>query len=148
MCEPRAWYLLVKCKKCGGRQPLHRDIGGAASNASTLICISLATLNATSMGLQSLEDESDCHNPYTPDCLAVVGRHYWACGTVVRWRKGNPPAWTKSSYIYVVSSSPFHSCRDRPSIFCVSLMAALLVTPVELVFATARYGGRIQKSLR
>jgi hypothetical protein len=24
-CEPYAWYLVVTCKHCGVRQPLHRD---------------------------------------------------------------------------------------------------------------------------
>lgn len=25
VCEPYAWYLVVTCKNCGVRQPLHRD---------------------------------------------------------------------------------------------------------------------------
>lgn len=25
VCEPYAWYLVITCKKCGTRQPLHRD---------------------------------------------------------------------------------------------------------------------------
>jgi hypothetical protein len=25
VCEPYAWYLVVTCKNCGLRQPLHRD---------------------------------------------------------------------------------------------------------------------------
>ena len=25
LCEPYAWYLVVTCKDCGVRQPLHRD---------------------------------------------------------------------------------------------------------------------------
>ena len=24
-CEPFAWYLVITCKNCGTRQPLHRD---------------------------------------------------------------------------------------------------------------------------
>ncbi len=24
-CEPNAWYLVVACKKCSVRQPIHRD---------------------------------------------------------------------------------------------------------------------------
>ena len=25
ICEPNAWYLVVTCKHCGTRQPIHRD---------------------------------------------------------------------------------------------------------------------------
>lgn len=25
ICEPYAWYLVVTCKHCGARQPIHRD---------------------------------------------------------------------------------------------------------------------------
>ena len=25
VCEPFAWYLVITCKQCGTRQPLHRD---------------------------------------------------------------------------------------------------------------------------
>ena len=25
VCEPYAWYLVITCKNCGIRQPLHRD---------------------------------------------------------------------------------------------------------------------------
>ena len=25
ICEPHAWYLVVTCKNCGERQPIHRD---------------------------------------------------------------------------------------------------------------------------
>jgi predicted nucleic-acid-binding Zn-ribbon protein len=25
VCVPYAWYLVVTCKKCGNRQPIHRD---------------------------------------------------------------------------------------------------------------------------
>lgn len=25
VCEPLAWYLVIRCKDCGARQPLHRD---------------------------------------------------------------------------------------------------------------------------
>jgi len=25
VCEPYAWYLVITCKDCGTRQPLHRD---------------------------------------------------------------------------------------------------------------------------
>ena len=25
ICEPLAWYLVVTCKQCGVRQPIHRD---------------------------------------------------------------------------------------------------------------------------
>ena len=25
VCEPDAWYLVIKCKQCRTRQPIHRD---------------------------------------------------------------------------------------------------------------------------
>ena len=25
VCEPYAWYLVITCKSCGERQPIHRD---------------------------------------------------------------------------------------------------------------------------
>jgi predicted nucleic-acid-binding Zn-ribbon protein len=25
LCEPYAWYLVITCKHCGVRQPIHRD---------------------------------------------------------------------------------------------------------------------------
>ena len=25
ICEPFAWYLVIRCKDCGTRQPIHRD---------------------------------------------------------------------------------------------------------------------------
>lgn len=25
LCEPNGWYLVVICKRCGVRQPIHRD---------------------------------------------------------------------------------------------------------------------------
>ena len=31
ICEPSAWYLVVACKKCGARQPLHRDLSDGKS---------------------------------------------------------------------------------------------------------------------
>jgi len=32
ICEPYGWYLVVTCKHCGTRQPIHRDqsLGNAA----------------------------------------------------------------------------------------------------------------------
>ena len=31
VCEPNAWYLVVTCKNCGVRQPLHRDLSEGKS---------------------------------------------------------------------------------------------------------------------
>ena len=25
LCEPFGWYLVITCKNCGARQPIHRD---------------------------------------------------------------------------------------------------------------------------
>ena len=31
VCEPDAWYLVIACKACGARQPLHRDVSQGKS---------------------------------------------------------------------------------------------------------------------
>jgi predicted nucleic-acid-binding Zn-ribbon protein len=31
VCEPYAWYLVITCKNCGIRQPLHRDLSHGKS---------------------------------------------------------------------------------------------------------------------
>ena len=32
ICEPFAWYLVVKCKQCGTRQPIHRELSNGKAS--------------------------------------------------------------------------------------------------------------------